>query len=1669
MKTVILIWVGLILFSVTSSTAAVNLRNGYAGEFITDGSQLIFLRARFLEKETGRFLSKDPLGLIDGFNRYAYCGADPVNCSDREGTYVETLWDAANVSLGVINAYENFSEGKWGWGLLDVVGVVYDGVATAVPILPGFAGAALRARRAGSVIDAAALKQIANKALTDPNVVKFRNKASTFGKRAHDKVEDYLVGIVASPDFRTSISKAWLKYRGFKSAFRNGVAGPDLSRKNLAWVDLTTDNARTWQKHLDLYPGDAVGVLYNRMKGEVVETGYRFSRSDGFKSGASTILGVAQHWVSDPLSAVLRDNVGGVLLDYAAELVGGELKAAAFDFASGQLVFLGNEQEAFLGEIDLDFYYTAIQAVYGSSVPPFVSLEPAAVQTGLWTDSDGDGALEPGETGGFPFSYQTLWPDEGGTVELRLVFQDFANNEIHDVVVPLQITPSPIMAWPDGATASIETLVLQPNSLYHGGWHDAPVANALPPGIALDEAPFVNVSNTNVESYPFDHVRNQNGSVTNDYVLTLSNTGSRTYGIITAAVVPSKQHRVFGGRVDGTRMGWVMYEADRIMKCLAVGHDPLTDTDYSSGTLAVPGYQNLLERAAGDASRANGNIRMWFVPEEMTLKRHVDSATGQAAIIWDTSKVALLTESSLEAVAASPVAAEFVNHFTDHYADFAAMEFPVIDPDDPTGQNLINVKIFDMLEDVMQAVSLARFLRDNGIPLDMWWLNSWTPPTAFSPRSVPTAQVESYEDFTRFLIHGGVDIPTPNAYVPSVSAANVANLVLTARPDDPENPESDLDAQSWEVNGTSEGDLTAVAATTAPEPQDGNIVLGEVDLAAASAGELPLAFSRYYQSSYLGKEDLGPGWRTARFQLEFSRPSWFDDTSQGLMKDSNNQPVPRFSNGDTGLRSGVIRVVDLASGGFLEFESSLVLDYGVDSLLNPVIILDGLKPDGTPEFIPGPYQDDRATLEQDTATRNYVFTSADGAVVEFDYEGRVRFTRDRRGVQQDYLYDNVWRQLQRIEDSEGQKIEFAYDPNSRKLTGATLTMHNAPHAPVIESVTYDYHTEGDQAGCLQTVTDTRSGQSVTYSYNEHCQLVQKEYFNGLNEFVTSVDLRGRAEEAEDSRGNLVQSTFTRDEATGDRITITSDPLIDPLSGFLPAETRFDPNGRLLSNRSVTGAEVSYGYDGADPWPNQITLPIEGRAPIQIERDALGNPTTITDPSNEGALPVEIVYNGDHLPEDIFDEAGRKTEVRYTPLGDVDYVRRYHNGNPVTVSYGYNATTGYLETITNAENETVTIGRDSKGRVTSVEDATGVRMEYDYDAYGRLWKVHDPRMVDPIEYLYDDAGRVAQVIAATGTTGYAYDPATGFLSSVTDSQGRRTRYSYFANGDVHRVTLEKMAADGVTVEEVLNQTDFDYDRFGNLTMVDPQDAAPIYFTTDEIGRSTGSYEVDNRAPGPPKALDSNHADDGVWTNHTDHDFVWGAPESDSGIEGYSFALDSEPDEVIDVPNGAASVVGVSEGQHVFRVKGKTNDVPSGDAFVSFWGSEARFDLWVDTTDPEITGWTLTPPDVTKETSGTVDVGISAVDNLSGIDPENPPRLRYALVADGGPVAWTTWQPMMEGAAAGNWLGAISEDWNAEKGKVLRYQVELEDRAGNLISGEQSESIEAGKAPFLFYTK
>jgi RHS repeat-associated protein len=143
------------------------LRNQSAAEIgFTGGRQdpvvgLVDLGHRQYQPEIGRFYGMDPIGMREddpaSFNRYAYGNNSPQRFVDPNGAIpLETLWDAANVMIGVGSFTYNVSEGNVGSAVIDAVGIVVDVAATIVPYVPGGLGTIIKATRtADAALDAA--------------------------------------------------------------------------------------------------------------------------------------------------------------------------------------------------------------------------------------------------------------------------------------------------------------------------------------------------------------------------------------------------------------------------------------------------------------------------------------------------------------------------------------------------------------------------------------------------------------------------------------------------------------------------------------------------------------------------------------------------------------------------------------------------------------------------------------------------------------------------------------------------------------------------------------------------------------------------------------------------------------------------------------------------------------------------------------------------------------------------------------------------------------------------------------------------------------------------------------------------------------------------------------------------------------------------------------------------------------------------------------------------------------------------------------------------------------------------------------------------------------------------------------------------------------------------
>jgi len=71
----------------TNSTETTSNSFKYVGKYgvITDAPDLLYMRARYYSPSIGRFINKDPIGLMGGMNLYGYVGGNPINLVDPYG------------------------------------------------------------------------------------------------------------------------------------------------------------------------------------------------------------------------------------------------------------------------------------------------------------------------------------------------------------------------------------------------------------------------------------------------------------------------------------------------------------------------------------------------------------------------------------------------------------------------------------------------------------------------------------------------------------------------------------------------------------------------------------------------------------------------------------------------------------------------------------------------------------------------------------------------------------------------------------------------------------------------------------------------------------------------------------------------------------------------------------------------------------------------------------------------------------------------------------------------------------------------------------------------------------------------------------------------------------------------------------------------------------------------------------------------------------------------------------------------------------------------------------------------------------------------------------------------------------------------------------------------
>ncbi|WAR23257.1 WAPA-like protein, partial [Mya arenaria] len=179
---------------------------------------VFYMRTRFYDSDTGRFMSPDTFGLgAHSKNFYAYCANNPVSYKDPKGTCPWCLLMLRTAAKGAVTSVVKYGlttpRNEWTWGGAAgaaVEGAINGAVKPFKKILPGWAK--------DVISDVANVAGTATQKLIDDEPYSLRDAAEDFGNKQLDRAQDKLEE--KFPLFKkfNKICGAVEKYSGYSGA-----------------------------------------------------------------------------------------------------------------------------------------------------------------------------------------------------------------------------------------------------------------------------------------------------------------------------------------------------------------------------------------------------------------------------------------------------------------------------------------------------------------------------------------------------------------------------------------------------------------------------------------------------------------------------------------------------------------------------------------------------------------------------------------------------------------------------------------------------------------------------------------------------------------------------------------------------------------------------------------------------------------------------------------------------------------------------------------------------------------------------------------------------------------------------------------------------------------------------------------------------------------------------------------------------------------------------------------------------------------------------------------------------------------------------------------------------------------------------------------------------------
>lgn len=889
---------------------------------------------------------------------------------------------------------------------------------------------------------------------------------------------------------------------------------------------------------------------------------------------------------------------------------------------------------------------------------------------------------------------------------------------------------------------------------------------------------------------------------------------------------------------EETYVGWVLYQADRLMKSYTQGMDNITQKDMVS---RVPGYTDVVNTiyfGAGDprASQKGGVWeRFWIVPAEA---RRFEGARRELTLFdvplkvktqkmkWEKDK--LVDDPNGKS---SPGALAFTSWFTANYDSIAAEQY--LTPPVESGITT-PVPVFAELRRIALMTAIAEKLRDQNVPMPFWMYDyevRKVPFEKFTPGLEVTWRRTNGDKIETAHIFGGVQLSAESKVVKTyATTSDVTNAppIMQGELDrsiklatNLERAVSDvvsplamvpLTVQQFE---TDNHEYQAVSVPGAETKELGPCRLDEIDIIVPVVGSNNIQLPRSYNSFFNPKGPWGQGWaldlpRLVEIRVPVDRDSGSSSYTFGYeLLTPLNSLHARFLNEIPVLGFSNPRAPVLDQNSPFRNMSENQPAFFKDVTTRLLLLKNG--------------QEWHFTLHGDLIA---VKDGPEITAYERGTEGQVTrivslFGGQLAGdIKLEYAAD--WKLTKAVgtsfDSQQSQPIEvtYAYDDTDR-LIGVTSdegTVGYRYEGFWVSAVTWRGKGDGNQPEILRS-----------FQYNPQGQI--------LSEMVDSVTIIHSI--ARTPSGFIASSRMNHDNREG--------------SDFETMVTQYDQHMRPTRVVAPDGDSTMWSYPATGGV--EMTIKTPDQKTVKVIDSPDGNRRLI---ERNGIPWITAQFDdGERLAN--LSEFGRSVLTQeWRPDGQLASAQTATQGASLQYDGQGLLSSIVLHPARTTENtvEWQQTKLDRNGRPIEVTDYTGLRVQLNYDRsgapvavvqqtpdgnYGYHIKRDGQGRIDTVNsswgntvYAYDSTGNLQGIVTTRGDKSAAVELSEGRICAMTGFDNSRTSFEYYQDGPVAGMPQSILCPDGLKL-------DYEYDSNGRLSAVKVGTDRYVRLEYDPQGRMT----------------------------------------------------------------------------------------------------------------------------------------------------------------------------------------------------------------------------------------